>query len=212
MKLSSKIITLVLILVASSFASNLMNFVIGPTWPKALKNTPRPVMWNGAFEIGHVFDEKFIVGVKADFAWDIVKHYNSDSSQITYSDKTFMFPISGFFALDPIPQYMFHPVARVQVGYNSATFSTKENVTTTVIDTSTTPFDTTYTITLEDSPKNGYYYGIIAKVGIDGVVDLGKHASLFAGFEWQFSELKNSDKYIKPMSGPGVRMGVSVLY
>jgi hypothetical protein len=213
MKIIRTSLLLASIIVSFSFADNLMNFVIGPTWPKLLqesdvhKSEKKTVMWNGAFEMGRVFDKKFIVGGKIDFGWNILKHYDDeDKSKIDYKDKLFMIPISAFFALDPIPEFMLHPLARIQVGYNQAFYNKM------VEDTSGLDIDPLTPVEMVDSDDNGYYFGFIVKFGADAVLDLGKHASLFVGVEYQVSRIRNSSNHEVNMNAPGIRMGVSTLF
>lgn len=204
----------ILILVISSIlsAQNILNVEIGPTWPKALRESEKKVAWNVSVEYGKVFDKIIGIGVDFDFSWNV---FSSDSVVITTSDtvnmqleanKIFMFPISGFLMIDPIPAYKLHPVIKGQVGFNMMAKSYEE------VDTSGDVIK---------SKKNGFYIGIIGKASADAVLDLGEHAAVFAGFEFQWGKLshRRTDTNSKieykdyfEFYGPGIRMGLSFLF
>lgn len=193
-------------------AQNLINIGIGPTWPKDLRGTEKPTAWNATIEYGKLFDN--IVGfcVDFDFAWNVNIEDSSQGDSIPIyicenENKQFMFPISACLLIDPIPKFVFHPVIKGQLGLNMMVKSLKE-------------YDSTGNEIEKPAKKDesGFYIGIIGKASIDGVYDLGEHVAIFGGFEFQWGRLKRkvkgtANEYFKPkMYGPGVRMGISVLY
>lgn len=188
----------------SVYAQNLFNFSAGFVWPREDEyihpSHNDGTAWNAAFEAGRVFSEKITIGAKIDFLWHIETNRATENgiSVIVSKSRLFMFPVSAFLQIDPLAQFMFHPVARVQVGYNSLVLSYKDDKDKEKTD-----------------PQDGYYNGIITKFGIDGLIDIGKHASIFAGFEYQIAptERRGSKSATEMnMSAPAFRFGVSVLY
>ncbi len=197
----------------SSYAQNLLNIGIGPTWPKDLRETEKPTAWNATIEYGKLFDNIIGIGIDIDFSWNVfyTDSLVIDSSKIPVDtvtrklddNKIFMFPISAMLIIDPIPQFKVHPVIKGQVGFNMMTKSYE---------------DVSPTGKVIKSPTNGFYIGIIGKASIDAVLDLGEHAGLFAGFEFQWGKLRHNrkgterDRDYYEFYGPGIRMGLSVLF
>lgn len=202
-------------ILVSGSAQSLLNVGIGPTWPKDLRETEKPTAWNVTIEYGKIFDNIIGIGVDIDFSWN---RFSTDSAVISTSippdtvykeledNKFFMFPISVFLLIDPISKFKVHPVIKGQVGFNMAIRSYKE----------VTPDNE-----INESKKNGFYWGIIGKASADCVFDLGEHAAIFAGFEFQWGRLrhnrrdKSTDIEYKDyfeFYGPGIRMGFSFLF
>lgn len=202
-------ISTVLMLYTSSLAQNIVNIGIGPTWPKDLRDSEKKTAWTATVEYGKIFDNILGFGAEVDFSWNV---YYKDSTAIIDSvpvnvrldeNTILMFPVSAFVLLDPIPQFKLHPVVKGQVGFNMMVRSYKE------LDSTGNPIE---------SPKNGFYIGVIGKISTDAVYDLGQHASVFAGFEYQWGKLRhkrentsNQYDYFK-FYGPGIRMGFSFLF
>ena len=180
-------------------AQSLINISAGPTWPKDLKITSETsTAWNASFEYGRVFNKRYILGAKVDLLWDIGRVLSpTDSDSVVAKSQLYMFPLSAFFQFDPFPQYRLHPVAHVQIGYNSMVIKHNFN----------------------DDPlgenairhPEGYYLGVQSKVGADMVFDLGKNGALFGGFEYQWSRLNRNNIRIN-MNAPSFRFGISILY
>lgn len=208
--LKKTIAAVALIATCAFSADNVMNFSIGPTWPKSdhVKENHPQVAWNGSAEWGKVFDKRIIVGAKMDFSWHVTRKEGTwNDTTLMYDDtdniyrkyRLFMVPVSLWFGIDPVPQYRFHPVVHMQIGYNSLFYKELN------YEGSETP----------DKDEFKYYKGFISKFGIDGMFDLGKQASIFAGFEYQIAPLYYSDgNKLKEMSfnAPAIRLGVSFLY
>jgi len=196
-------------------AQQIINFGIGPTWPKFLRETEKPTGWNASIEYCRVFDDIIGFGVDAEFMWNVVvddtSYLSPDSTPIyveEHEKKHFMFPLMFALFFDPIPKYVVHPVIRGEFGVNMMVKSDRE-------------YDSTGNkIKKPDNlERSGFYIGIIGKASVDAVYDLGKHAALFAGFEFQWgSEAKKrikdtSNQYFKEkIYGPAIRMGVSFMY
>ena len=180
-------------------AQNIINFNMGPVWPKAFQENDSKTAWSGAFEYGWVFDKRIVIGGKIDFLWEIARTYQDGSSTgIAAKSKLFMIPISFFLHFDPIPQYALHPVARVQIGYNSMAIS----------------HDGINGGSANDPIQfsRGYYYGFIAKLGADAVIDVGKQAAFFTGFEYTIAPKTTNGTETVNMNAPGIRMGLSILF
>ena len=211
MKFKFKFLSLLfLFLIQSNIMSqNIVNVGIGPVWPKDLNGSDKPVAWNMTVEYGRVFDDIIGVGGDFDFAWNYVVTLKKiegdtlDKYSHDYEKKVFFFPISAFLFVDPVPNTVVHPVIRGQIGFNMAYKHEKG-------------FDSDEKE--HEWEDNGFYYGILGKASIDGVYDLGAHAAVYAGFEYQWGiwrrkvpETKN--KWWKPKyHGPGIRMGFSFLF
>ncbi len=183
-----------------SKAETMLTLKIGPTWPQALLSTGVP-SGDAEIEYGMMIDKKVAFGIAGDFLWNAQSKEVRDSTHFkTISEQnTFMFPIMGFFLLDPVPSLIVHPVARFQIGYNSMIYSYKE------ADSSKAP-----------TPLSPYFYGLIIKASADALYNLGEHASLFLGLEYQWADTKttsntNGEFDKRDMSGIGIRAGFRVV-
>ncbi len=204
-----------LVIAGSLSANNLINLSVGPTWPEAkmIKTADPKTAWNFSGSWGKVFDKRIIIGAKGDMSWHIEKFEgvfdsiapNGDSvytksDNIYRKTRVFMVPICGWVAIDPIPQYRFHPVINAQVGYNSLFWSESN-------------YDDGTGVRKDDKFK--YYNGFYSKFGVDGMFDLGKQASIFGGFEYQIAPLYyHEGNKLQQISfnAPALRFGVSFLY
>lgn len=162
-------------------------------------------MWDTEVAWGISFDDRITVGAQGNFMWHIEKFTESDTDTaatttdltiIKSKTKNISFPISAFIALSPIPQYKLHPVARVSVGYNSLVLKFED-------------YDATDQV--EVKKNEGYYNGVVTRLGLDAVYDLGEKSSIFAGFHYQISKVTNDNKEID-MNAPMLKMGISVFY
>ncbi len=206
-------------IVLSSSAQNIINIGIGPTWPKGLRDTEKPTAWNGTVEYAKLFDNVIGVGADLDFSWNTIVNDTTyqDTNTVTgaiitktrkYKDKKlFMFPLSVFLMVDPIPKYKLHPVIKAQIGVN-------------MMVKSETQFDSTGSeITIpKQYDEGGFYIGVLGKVSADAVFDFGEHAALYGGFELQWGKLKKKVKdteneyFEYNCLAPGIRMGLSFLF
>jgi hypothetical protein len=195
-----------------------LNFGIGPTWPKGLRETERPTAWNASVEYAKLFDNIIGIGLDVDFSWnnvidDTTYQDTGISGNIIFKtlkhkdNRLFMFPLSAFLMIDPIPKYKVHPVIKGQIGFN-------------MMAKGQTMFDSSgREITIpKDQDEGGFYIGLLGKVSADAVFDIGEHAALFAGFELQWGTLKkrvegtNNVYFEYNVLGPGIRMGMSFLF
>jgi hypothetical protein len=183
-----------------SKAEPMLTLTIGPTWPQALLSTGVP-SGDAGIEYGAMIDKKVAFGVAGDFLWNVQSKEERDSTHFrTISEqKTFMFPIMGFFLLDPVPNLIVHPVACFQIGYNSMIYSYKQ------ADSSNAP-----------TPLSPYFYGLIIKASADALYNLGEHSSIFLGLEYQWADTKttsntNGEFDKRDMSGIGIRAGFRVV-
>jgi hypothetical protein len=193
------------------FASSVINLSLEPAW--AFKDSyihakDRKVHWTVAGEYGWLLSEHLILGPNVNFAWNIEKDRTSvgNNTHWVHSKKrVIMLPVSVFCIVDPIPQYMIHPIFHMQVGYNSVFISN--------IDYGN---DTADDVLIDEVQKyDGYYNGIIAKFSFECMFDAGKSISFFAGPQWQLSTTerrgKDREHYECKFNGFGLKFGVSVL-
>lgn len=197
---------------------NLLNLGIGPTWPRGLRDSEKPTAWNATIEYGRIFDNIIGFGADFDFSWNSVvddTSYQDTGIGGTIIEKIrkrkdkrlFMFPLSVFLLVDPIPTYKVHPVIKGQIGLNMMVKSES------LFDSSGSEIDIPTAI-----DESGFYIGLLGKFSADAVFDFGEHAALFAGFELQWGKLKKKVKgteneYFRyNCFAPGIRMGLSFLF
>lgn len=206
MKLNKFIIPL-LCFFSLTFAEKQFALKIGPAWPSALWNTEKPTAWDASIQSGALFDDKVAIGGVIDFLWNNdAKETNKGNGiyEINVTQRTFMFPLSLYLSISPVPDLLIHPNIGGSVGLNTMYFSYKGE--------STDPLDNS------DLDGNGWYMGVIWKVYTDAELKLGRNSCLFAGIEYQWSKprkLGSSDGNLylrRNMSGLGIRMGIKVSY
>jgi hypothetical protein len=162
-------------------------------WPTAITTS-----WDGELMYGALVDQKVGFGVAVDFLWN---SNSLDSVGVLGTHKTirnessYMFPIMGFIAFDPLPRAMVHPMFTMKIGYNSMVYSRSPD---------------------SSIPAAGYYYGLIIKLGVDGLYNIGERSAVFAGLEYQWADTRNVADglgrfYRRDMSGIGLRMGFRFL-
>jgi hypothetical protein len=209
-----KSLCIVALAIIPLFAERTISLSIGPTWPgnnPLITDSESSTAWNTSAEWAFAFDNYIAIGAKADFAWHSVSIADDDSNsddnssgidlpKIESQQRIFMFPLSLSLALSPLPQYRLHPVARGQVGYNSL-----------VINYTDYSEDENQDDIKEMEEAEGYYNGIMTKIGIDAVFDIGPQSSLFGGFEYQIATVDNNT-YEIDMNAPALRFGISVYY
>lgn len=185
-------------------SQTIVNVGIGPTWPKTLRGTEKQIAWNGTVEFGRLFDNIVGVGIDLDFSWNVndsLVDLNDTTTILVSKNKTFMFPVSGMLFFDPIPKFKLHPVIKGQFGLGMMVRDIEQLDSVTV-----------------ESQRDGFYIGYIGKGSVDAVLDLGDHAAIFVGFEYQAGRLRHKIKknsnlytYYSPNS-PAIRMGMSILF
>jgi hypothetical protein len=188
---------------------------IGPTWPQEIISSDNPTCWDGELMYGTFVDRKVGFGVAADFLWNTKSQVLHDTSTgllfTTKSDESYMIPVMGFLVFDPLPNAMIHPMLRFEIGYNSLIY----NSTNDSIAFLSSPSRDSI-INLPQKSKSGYYYGLIVKLGVDGLYNLGEQTAIFAGLEYQWAKTRTNANSAglfsrRDMSGIGIRMGFRFL-
>jgi hypothetical protein len=194
---------LILAMIASASAEKMVSAKFGISWPQALLSTAVPSE-DVELSYGMIIDRKIAFGVSGDFLWNVqakVEKVPSTTNISLYKtlseQKTFMFPVMAFFQLDPVPDLVVHPVAHFQIGYNSMIYSYMQ--TESSVATSFSP----------------YFYGLIMKLGVDGLYSIGKSSSLFLGMEYRWADMQNASNNDglfnkRDMSGIGISLGFRV--
>jgi hypothetical protein len=186
-------------------SERLLSFHIGPSWPLKTGSA-----WNAAVMFGTFIDKQVGFGLSGDFLWH-TKTWEKDSTNsedrvvgtyTTKNESSYMFPVTGFFIFDPIPEQMVHPVVKFEIGYNSMVYNFTERVPNPA----------------EVPMRTGYYYGLIIKAGIDGLYDVGEQVAIFAGLDYQWAETKSMKDKVsglfshRDMGGAGLHIGCRLLY
>jgi len=174
----------------------LVSLKIGPVWPSITSTS-----WDGELMYGSFIDRKVGFGIAVDFLWNTNSVDSTLPSRqlLTIRDEShYMLPVMGFIVFDPIPNTIVHPMLKFEIGYNSLIY----NYNSLIADT--TP------------SRNGYYYGLIIKLGLDGLYNIGEQTAVFAGLEYQWADTRNAADnlgrfYRRDMSGIGLRMGFRFL-
>jgi len=179
---------------------------IGPVWPKDLLSQPASTAWDASAAGGMSIDNKVAFGGVIDFLWN--RHVSERSIathayEIQEDVKTFMFPLSGFVTITPLPDLIISPSIWGQVGLNTMYYSKKNTSADTVVSW---------------LDEDGWYMGFIWKIAADAQFTIGENSSLFAGIEYQGSKnnklgVKSNDVVVRrDMSGVGLRMGLKASY
>ena len=202
------IVTIISLSVVSAHAEKLIQLKVGPGWPRAIRENKSKTALDASILYGASFDRKVAIGAGVDFLADV----NTDDTLLSGNvyrrnmiEKTFMFPVSGFIALTPIPDFRIHPCISGQVGFNTVYFSHKDN--------SIESADTA-----KDYDEDGFYIGFFWQIAADAIFSLSENIGLFAGLEYQWSEPKkvnkdSDDQFTKRnMSGISIRMGLRIVY
>jgi hypothetical protein len=192
------------LMISSNANETFVSLKIGPTWPQELINSGNSTAWDGEFLYGVFVDRKVGFGFATDFLWNAKSQDQLDPSTgllfVTKSEESYMVPLMGFLVFDPIPTAIIHPMLRFEIGYNSLFYNSK----------------TDSTAHPASNSENGYYYGLIVKIGADGLYNLGEQTAIFAGLEYQWANTQtnaNSKGLFarRDMSGIGIRMGFRFL-
>lgn len=195
-----------MLLTEFSYAGKSFELEIGPLWPRVLLNSQKPTSWNTAFKTGYNFDNIVTLGAGIDFLWN---HNNKDENlggniyKTVTSERTYMFPISGFFSLTPLPDLKVQPCFSAQVGFNTMYFSHTED-----------------SVGLQNGnnhpiiDENGWYMGMYWKIAADVLLKLSKNSGIFTGVAYQWTRPTKLDLTAKDifarrdMSGIGIRVGI----
>jgi hypothetical protein len=190
-------------IVTATNAERMLSMKIGMAWPKELLSTGRP---SGDAEVnyGLIVDKKVGFGVTGNFLWNVQsqeqKIGGTGHFKILSAQQSYMFPIMGFFQIDPVPQLIVHPVATFKIGYNSMIYSYTESDS----------------LRQNSKPLHPYFYGLIIKGGVDALYDIGERSTLFLGLEYRWANTNTVsstngllDK--RDMGGIGLSAGFRVI-
>jgi hypothetical protein len=175
-------------------AERMLSMKIGMTWPRALLSTGVP---SGDAEVnyGIIVDKKVAFGITGNFLWNVQSKEQTVGTtghlKIVSAQQSYMFPVMGFFQIDPIPDLIVHPVATFKIGYNSLIYSYTE----------------ADSVGNNAKPLHPYFYGLN---------DIGERSSLFLGLEYRWADTKTVsntnglfDK--RNMGGIGLSAGFRVI-
>lgn len=210
---------MVALVVTSSLSADLFWAGIGPSWRRVLLDSEKPASMHVEAGYGRVFGEMVGIGAEVDFSWN---HVSEDSSyveqvstdetetvRVTLSeDKRYVFPLSVFLSVDPIPQFLVHPVIKATYGLDMMVLSSRE------YDYSGGGDEPD----INKAANNGFYYGSAGSISADAVVSFVETVGFFAGVEYEWAKLRKnkrgtSNQYYQPepdgwgMSGVGLRAG-----
>jgi hypothetical protein len=200
-----RIVMTVLCLIAASGllvqSYGMLSLKIGTSWPQALLSTGIP-SGDAELNLGALIDKKIGFGFAMDFLWNTKEKTVQDPVQgkwtIASAQSSFMFPLMGYFLVDPLPHLIVHPLAKFSIGYNSMIFVTKsDSANSTQI-------------------NYPYFYGLIIKGSADALYDIGERSSVFLGLEYQWADMRNAAKGDffdkRDMSGIGLRAGFRITW
>ena len=199
-----KILLIILAISLTALSQTVINVGIGPSFHGNYQTNGGKVPWNATIEAGRIFDKILGFGLDLDFTWAVMDSFDVQNDSISTragKNKLFMFPLSVAMFVDPIAKFKLHPVIRGQFGVNIMVRDLED-------------IDSTGNITT--SIKDGFYIGFIGKGAIDAVFDIGQHAAIFAGFEYQAGRLRHkiddNEYTYYDLNAPGIRMGLSFLF
>jgi hypothetical protein len=188
-------VALVCILGVPCRAENQLSLLVGGVWPRVLLSEAQGGAWTGSLQLAHVFDWRIGMGIGVDFQWNnYVKEVSGNGGyQIASQRRTFVYPIYGILIVDPIPQWMLHPALKGEIGYNSMS----------------------YIAGGADPSVSDYYFGLFARVSLEGHLDFSKHVGCLLGGEYQWARMRTGPRGEAPsyykrkdMSGFGLRAGL----
>lgn len=186
-----------------------INIQIGPLWPHVLKESSKPTAWNSSLQIGRVIDRKIAIGTDINFLWN---NYSDEEmvigniSQVSSKQKTLCFPITAFLSITPFPDLIVYPGISGQIGLNTMYYSNSTDSIKTD-NSMTNGFD-----------ENGWYMGLIGKIGASAYFAFSNNSTIFAGMEYLWSNpkkisRKRTDNLVarRKMSGFGLKFGIGLL-
>jgi hypothetical protein len=195
------------IMLSASASDKTVILKIGPTWPKVLLGSDHSTAWDATVISGATIDKRVTIGGGIDFLWNVYSketRIHNNAYRVDMEERTFMFPISGYLSLSPVPDLKVCPVLSGQLGFNTMYYSHKENKKEV-----TTPDS-------ELTDENGWYMGLYWKLALDAVVSLSENAGFFVGIDYMHSKPKKlgvdaKDEIVRRnMSGIGIRAGLLV--
>ncbi|MBN1603921.1 MAG: hypothetical protein JW915_20085 [Chitinispirillaceae bacterium] len=201
----------VFVLFASSFtqaSDQSVKIKIGPVWPRALFGNDNSIAWDASIVSGKTFDNRVTIGGGIDFLWNYTSketRVNKNSYRVDMEEKTFMFPVSVYLSLTPLPDLKVTPSLNGQLGLNTMYYSRDERKKDVLTPDSG----------LVD--ENGWYMGVYWKLAADAILTLSESTGFFVGLEYQHSKpvmLGDGDddsRVRRNMSGLGLRFGLNII-
>ncbi len=201
---------IVALAVSATAQTKTVDLRFGPVWPRDLLDSEKATAWDAAVGYGVTVDRVVGFGIVADFMWNRnEKTETIGSIEVPYQDVgTYMFPVSGFIVLDPVPDLVVRPVLRFAVGYNSLIYN--YDIDTSLSDEQSDQVD-----------PDGYYYGLYLKPSLEAAYNFTEAAGVYAGLEYQWAKTTSAKEYtieddgetrtgnrVYNMSGLGLRMGL----
>lgn len=205
---------IVALAVSATAQTKTVDLRFGPVWPRDLLDSEKATAWDAAVGYGITVDRVVGFGIAADFMWNRNEKTETigDNFQVPYQEiATYMFPLSGFIVLDPVPDLVVRPVLRFAVGYNSLIYN--YDIDTSLSDEQSDQVD-----------PDGYYYGLYLKPSLEAAYNFTEAAGVYAGLEYQWAKTKSAKEYsiedsdqpgtyrtarrVYNMSGLGLRMGL----
>jgi hypothetical protein len=178
-------------MVGAAGASKVIQITFGPDWTRDRVGTSAATSWNAGLESGIIVDKKVGFGFEGDFLWNSSQTDSSTGGgnyQTIKEDKSFMFPLGGFILIDPFTDWIVHPTAKLNIGYNSLVRKTKNP---------------------DSEASYDYYYGLLVKAGADALYNFGEFTGVFLGADYQWAQLRTGGKTFqrRDLSGPGLHAG-----
>lgn len=201
----------VFVVFASSFtqaSDQSVKIKIGPVWPRALFGNDNSTAWDASIVSGKTFDNRVTIGGGIDFLWNYTSketRVNKNSYRVDMEEKTFMFPVSVYLSLTPLPDLKVTPSLNGQLGVNTMYYSRDERKKDALTPDSG----------LVD--ENGWYMGVYWKLAADAILTLSENTGFFVGLEYQHSKpvmLGDGDddsRVRRNMSGLGLRFGLNII-
>lgn len=194
----------------ASGAERFLSLKIGPLWPDALLDASKSTAWDASIHSGIIADRKVAIGGGIDFLWNVYRRESSvegssNAYRLEEARRTFMFPVTLYLALDPLPDLLIHPCVSTQIGLNTMYYSTTRD--------SSDGDETVPTI-----DEDGVYMGFFWRIAADALYNIGESAALFLGIEYQISNPRKIKKERddiftrRKMSGFGLRGGIRLIY
>jgi len=222
-----RILCLCLPLFAGSVFGRALNLWVEPMWMVGENNilhrdsingepNDKKTMWGFGGNLSWMPSSNIAIGPTATFSWSSFrereKSENGRADTLLNRETVIALPIGMTITVDPIPQFMIHPVGHLTLGYNSVFIRNTDHTKPSNNPAPDATIEEGFITNIKD--EDGYYNGVYIKFGAEVMVDLGKQFSLFAGPQWQISTVTRvggKGKLERNFNMMGFRFGVSVL-
>lgn len=171
----------------ASASDAMIEFQIGPLWPKVLTDSEKPTAWNASLQLGKSIDRVVAMGIDIGFLWNKYteeKQITGNTYRVDSEEKTYGIPLSFFLSITPLPDFIVYPEISGQIGFNNMYYSKNT--------------DLIGEVTSELFDESGWYMGVIGNVGAAAHFAFSNNATIFAGVDYTWSNLKkvsrNSNK------------------